>query len=188
METHKTCSFFGHRDVQITDELKQKVKDIVKNLIICHDVDTFLFGSRSNFDSLCHLVVTELKEKYTKIKRVAYTCKSESCILESEIQKWEEIYSHLEKRELHLLGVEEEVEHKTKYTAGRASYIERNQAMINDSDFCVFYYKINYQPKVRKRSKNQVTYYQPKSDTFLAYNFAKQKNKIIINVFENFTS
>lgn len=184
MEKHKICSFFGHRNIEITEELKQKLTNMVEDLIVNHDVLTFLFGSRSDFDYLGHLVVTELKEKYTEIRRISYTCRSETCTLETERKKWEEIYSHFEKREVHLLGVEEEYEHKTKYTSGRASYVERNQAMINDSDYCIFYYDENYQPEMRKYSKRSIGYYQPKSGTALAYAYAKQKKKLIINVFE----
>ena len=178
----KVCSFFGHRSIEITEELKQKLKETIEYLIVNHNVLTFLFGSRSNFDYLCHLIVTELKEKYPTIKRIAYTCRNEACTLESERQKWEEIYSYFQKREVRLLGVEEECEHKTKYTAGRASYVERNQAMINDSDYCVFYYDDNYQPEMRKYSKRSVNYYQPNSGTKLAYAYAKQKRKIMINI------
>ena len=181
---HNVCSFFGHRKIEITKELKQQVKKIIEDLIIKHNVQTFLFGSRSDFDDLCHLVVTELKEHYPEIKRIAYTCSHETCTLESERAYWEEIYSHVHKREVHLLGVEEEFEHKTKYTSGRASYIERNQAMINDSDYCVFYYDKNYRPEMRKYSKRHIGYYQPNSGTALAYNYARQKRKILINLLQ----
>ena len=124
----------------ITEELKQQVKEIIEDLIVNHNVLIFLFGSRSDFDHLCHLVVTELKEKYPNIKRIAYTCRSETCTLESERAHWEEVYSYFRKEKVTLLGVEEEFGHKSKYTSGRANYVERNQAMINNSDYCVFYY------------------------------------------------
>lgn len=180
----KVCSFFGHRKIDITEDLKQIVKGIIEDLIVNHNVLIFLFGSRSDFDYLCHLVVTELKEKYPNIKRIAYSCRCETCTLESERAHWEEVYSHFRKEKVTLLGVEEEVEHKTKYTSGRASYVERNQAMINDSDYCIFYYDENYQPEMRKYSKRSVCYYQPKSGTALAYTYAKQKKKRIINIKE----
>lgn len=174
------CSFFGHRNVEVTEELKQKVKEVIENLIVNHNVLNFLIGSCSNFNKLCHSVVTELKEKYLQIKRIAYTYSSENCNLENERLKWEEIYSFSLKREIHLLGVEEQ--HKTRYTAGRASYVERNKSMINDSDYCIFYYDESYKPELRKYSKRSVCYYQPKSGTQIAYNYAKQKRKIIINL------
>lgn len=177
----KSCSFFGHRKIEEDEGLKQKVRGIVERLIVEEDVTTFLFGSRSDFDALCHLVVTELKEKYMDIKRIAYTCRHETCVLESERQRWEKIHSHFKKREVHLLGVEEEYQHITKYTSGRASYIERNEAMIDCSDFCVFFYDEKYRPELRKRSNGGV-YYQPKSGTKLAYEYARRKKKIIINV------
>ena len=77
----KACSFFGHRNTPQTEELKQKVRETVERLIVEEGVDTFLFGSRSKFDELCHMVVTELKEKYPHIQRIAYLCKHETACL-----------------------------------------------------------------------------------------------------------
>ena len=182
MEKHKVCAFFGHRKTKLTKKQFDNLMETIENLIINNDVRVFLFGSRSDFDFMCHKIVTEFKEKYPYIIRKQYTCKSETCILESERAYWEQIYSNFKKEKVTLLGVEEEVEHKTKYTSGKASYVERNQAMINDSDYCVFYYDENYQPEKRKYSKKSAGYYQPKSGTMLAYNYAKQKKKIIINI------
>ena len=178
------CSFFGHRKIEITEELKQRVKNIVEDFIVNHNVLTFLFGSRSDFDYLCHLVVTELKERYPKIKRISYTCKNETCILESEREKWDNVFSQIIKEDVKVMGVEAEYEHKTKYTAGRASYVERNHAMINDSDYCVFYYDENYLPPMRKGTKYSVNYCRPKSGTALAYAYAKQKKKFLLNIFD----
>ena len=180
----KKCCFIGHRNTVLTDGQYRELKIIIENLIIKSDVKIFLFGSRSDFDFICHKIVTELKSKYSFIIRKNYTCKNETCILENEREHWEAIYSHIKKEKVSLLGVEEEVEHKTKYTSGRASYVERNRAMINDSDFCVFFYQINYKPEIRKYSKRSLAYYQPKSGTSLAFDYAKQKRKAIINIAE----
>ena len=184
MEKHKTCSFFGHRKIELTEDFKKKVRRVTEDLIVNDNVTVFLFGSRSEFDSLCHLLVTELKENYPQIKRVAYTCKSEKCVFEKDREEWEKIYSFFTKRNVELLGVEEEVEHKTKYVSGRASYIERNQAMIDDSDYCVFYYDENYKPSPRNNS-NRFGDCCPKSGTAIAYNYAKRKKKTIINTMSN---
>ena len=56
----KSCSFFGHRDTEQTEELKQKVRETVERLIVEEVIDTFPLGSRSNFDELCHIVIIEL--------------------------------------------------------------------------------------------------------------------------------
>ncbi len=179
----KTCSFFGHRKIEKTEELKSRLKSVLINLIEIEKVEIFLFGSRSDFNSLCHEIVTALKEMYPHIQRHAYTCRSETCTLEKERSSWEEIYSGFEKYSQTLLGIEEEVEHKTKWTSGKAQYVERNQAMIDDSDFCVFYYNETYKPPLRKPCRSALSTYQPKSGTKLAYEHAKQKKKKIVNLF-----
>ena len=65
--------------------------------------------------------------------------------------------------------------------AGKASYVERNQEMIKKSDFCVIYYDERYLPPRRKNSRRELTDYQPKSGTAVAYNYAIKKK--IINYF-----
>lgn len=180
----KTCSFFGHREIGETEELKIHLRNVIINLIENEGVAIFLFGSRSEFNYLCHFIVTELKNTYPHIQRHAYTCRSETCTLEKERAYWEEIYSHFEKRPISLLGVEEEIEHKTKWTSGKAQYVERNQAMIDDSDYCIFYYSEEYKPPLRKYYRGALSAYQPKSGTRLAYEYAKQKKKSIINLLE----
>lgn len=95
------------------------------------------------------------------------------------------MYSNHFKEEVKVLGFEEEFEHKTKYTSSRASYVERNQAMIDDSNYCIFYYNERYLPQLKKYAKTYLGYYQPKSGTKIAYNYAKQKKKKVKNVFTN---
>ena len=184
----KTCCFIGHRNAKLNESQLEILKNIIEDSIVNKNVQIFLFGSRSTFDSICHSIVTDLKEKYPYIQRRCYTCRHETCTLESEKEYWENVYSEWCQKGIHLLGVEEEVEHKTKWTSGKASYVERNQAMIDDSDICVFYYDENYKPEERKYSKRCVCTYQPNSGTQLAYKYAKQKKKEIINVFEFFNN
>ena len=63
-----TCCFIGHRKINETEELKQKLTEVIENLIVNENVDTFLFGSKSEFNDLCRYTVTELKKKYPKRK------------------------------------------------------------------------------------------------------------------------
>ena len=53
-----TCCFFGHRKITETDELKSNLYSEIEKLIINEKVNTFLFGSKSQFDDLCHTIVT----------------------------------------------------------------------------------------------------------------------------------
>lgn len=179
----KSCCFIGHRKIPNDVNIENNVIEIVKKLIVEENVRIFNFGSRSDFDTLCHSIVTDLKEEYKDIQRRAYTCRSESCTLEKERAYWEEIYSHFSKRPVTLLGIEEEVEHKTKWDSGRAQYVERNYAMIDDSDFCVFYYNEEYKPPLRKQCRSALSTYQPKSGTKLAYDYAFKKKKKIVNIY-----
>ena len=157
----KACSFFGHRDTPQTDELKHKVRERVERLIVEEDVDTFLFGSRSKFDELCHIVVTELKEKHPHIKRI-YVRSQYPCI--------DKLY-----KEYLLEFYDDTIISKRVEKAGKASYVERNQEMIDASDFCVFYYNTSYLPPKRKKAKRDISEYQPKSGTRLAWEYAIRK-------------
>lgn len=185
MEKHKSCCFIGHRKVEEVDAVRKRLKEVIENLI-CEGVGVFAFGSKSEFNDLCYELVTELKEKYTSIARVNFTCAYEGFCLESEKEKTEETFRKVFKKDISLQAFEKEVEFKNKYTAGKASYVERNQAMIDFCDVCVFYYNKNYLPPMRKFSKHDVGLYQPKSGTELVYKYAKQKHKRIINLFEQY--
>ena len=68
--------------------------------------------------------------------------------------------------------------------AGKVAYVERNQEMIQASDFCVFYFNGEYLQASRKESKKAITSYQPKSGTGLAFDYAKAHGKTIINLYE----
>ena len=63
----KTCCFIGHRTIDATEELKRKLTETIEKLITEEKVDTFLFGSKSEFNTLCLELVTALKEKYPNV-------------------------------------------------------------------------------------------------------------------------
>ena len=164
-----TCCFFGHRKIDKTPELIERLTKEIEVLIIEKDVNAFYFGSKSEFDDLCHNVVTELKVKSPHIKRIYVRSAFQHIpdwYEDSLLQHYEDTYfpEHMEK-------------------AGKASYVERNQEMINQSDYCIVYYDENYLPPRRKNSRRDLTDYQPKSGTAVAYEYAVKKKKEIINIF-----
>ena len=131
-----TCCFFGNRTINETEELKGKLYKTIENLIVSDNVDTFLFGSKSRFDSLCLELVTKLKEKYSHIKRIYV--RAEFPVISDNYKDY-------------LLESYEDTYYPEKIIgSGRAAYVERNFEMINQSRFCVVYYDESYAPSKRK--------------------------------------
>ena len=181
---YKTCCFIGHRKIEMNNELFQNLRDSIENLIINCNVINFLFGSRSEFNELCHIIVSDLKKNYSNIKRIMYTCTNESCILKDKKFKFEKIFFEISKQNINLLEFEEEFEYKNKYTAGKASYIERNKEMIDNSDYCIFYFKEGYIPKHKANRTCNVLKNKLNSGTKIAYEYAIKKQKEIINFYK----
>lgn len=170
----KSCCFIGHRKVEITDELIDSIYSTAEKLILNHNVTLFNFGSKSTFNDICHSVVTELKSKYANLIRTAYCTKSEYACLESERESQEKTISKILDKDIRLLGFERRVTPEILLKSGKASYIKRNEIMINDSDYCVFYYDIN-------ASRNSIV----QSGTELAYKYAMKQNKTVVNLCTN---
>ncbi len=148
----KTCCFFGHRTINETEELKSKLFEIIEKLIVEKQVDTFLFGSKSRFNSLCLELVTEIKEKYPHIIRV---------YVRAEYLDINEQYTN------YLLESCEDTYYPEHIrSSGRAAYVERNYEMINKSNFCIVYYDEPNAPTTRK------------SDTKIALDYVIKKRKL----------
>ena len=163
----KACSFFGHRDTPQTEELKEKVSEMVERLIVEEGVDAFLFGGRSKFDELCHIVVTELKEKYPHIQRIAYLCKHESGCLAGEGKKEQCRIKELTGRDVYVREFEDIKRSSRVNSAGRACYVQRNYWMIDDSCFVLMHY-------------DSIISGNRRSGTLLAYEYIKQNKKKVL--------
>ena len=149
-----TCCFIGHRAIFEDERFELELFDIIENLIVEKNVDTFYFGSKSQFNSLCLKIVTKIKEKYPHIKRI---------YVRAEYQYISEKYKE------YLLQNYEDTYYPEKVSgSGRLAYIIRNYEMINNSHFCIMYYNCKTNPK--------------NSGTKFAYLYARKLNKQIINV------
>ena len=154
----RVCCFFGHREISENDVLKNILHENIEKLITEENARIFLFGSKSQFDDLCHEVVTKLKEKYPLVKRI---------YVRAEFPYIDDSYK------AYLLGKYEDTYYPEKLiNAGRAVYVKRNYEMIDNSDFCICYYDTAYNPKKRK------------SGTGIAFAYAVKKKKRIINTAE----
>lgn len=155
METN-SCCFFGHRTINVTAELTLSLNGIIRKLITEDRVDTFLFGSRSQFNDLCYEQVTKLKEAYPHIQRI---------YVRAEFPDITENY------EAYLLERYEGTDYpETIKGAGKAVYVERNRTMIEKSRFCVVYCRECGLPPNRK------------SGTLQALDYAVKKGRVVIKV------
>lgn len=151
-----TCCFIGHREINETEELKSKLNEIIEKLIVDENVDTFLLGSKTDYNSLCLELVTQIKEKYPNIKRVYV--RAEYPYISDDYKKY-------------LLESYEDTYYPEKIMGlGRAVYIKRNYEMIDKSHFCIVYYDDQNAPTTRK------------SGTRIAPGYAINKGKEIIIV------
>ena len=66
-------SFIGHRDIEDRGGVYKKIRAVMRELIVCRAAEVFLFGSRSDFDSLCVKAAKELKSEL-----YAHSCNTRS--------------------------------------------------------------------------------------------------------------
>ncbi len=178
----KVC-FIGHRKVADTEQIKDRLHDTI-SMLIKNGADTFIFGSRSEFDTLCWEVVTELQAQYPHLKRISYNAPHETAFTsKEERESCEQFFSRIAKCEIHYTDYEKAVSSMKSINANKNAYIMRNQEMIDNSNVCVFYYNKDYLPPKRKAPNKFLPDYQPKSGTAIAYAYAKQKKKQIYNIF-----
>ena len=150
------CCFLGHRRIAETEELRSKLIVIVEKLILEEGVATFLFGSKSRFNSLCYEIVTEIREKYPHIRRIYVRAE----------------YPHISEQYKNYLleNYEDTYYPKRILNSGRAAYVERNCEMIDKSHYCIVYYDETSAPTTRK------------SGTKIALNYAIKQRKTIIRI------
>ena len=151
-------SFIGHRDIEDKDGVYRKIIAIMRELITCRVANVFLFGSRSDFDSLCVKAAKELKAEFPHVERIYV--RAEYPVISD---------SYLEYR---LEDCDNTFFPPSLQRAGKAVYIERNRLMIDNADVCVFYCNTNAEAKAV-------------SGTRVAYRYAISKHKLVINLFED---
>jgi len=173
MSKKYTACFFGHRKIVLSDRLKTILCEETEKLITISGINTFLFGSKSQFNDLCYKIVSELKTKYPDIKRIYVRAESE--FIEGE--------GSPAYRERLMELYEDTYFPESASSAGKAVYIKRNQHMIDKSSVCVVYYDTNYAPSEKNHRKRDLFDYQPASGTGIAYKYAEKKKRRIINIF-----
>lgn len=125
---YKTCSVFGHREIEITYELKVKLKNTFIDLITNKNVGIFYFGGFGQFDKLCWEIITELQLQFPYIKRI-YVCENENYVNRPHKRpKW-----------LNFEDYEEIIYFSLDFDYWYTRIYYRNIAIIEHSDFNIFY-------------------------------------------------
>lgn len=150
-------SFIGHRNIADKSIVYQRILAVMRELITHRKADVFLFGSRSDFDSLCVGAAEELKAEFRHIRRIYI--RAEYPIVSDSYRKYR------------LESCDETFFPQSLQRAGKAVYVERNKLMIDRADICVFYCDMN-------AVEGTV------SGTRLAYRYAVSKHKQVINLFD----
>ena len=153
MEKDKICSFFGHRDVEVTDELRKAATDeILKAIDIGCRV--FYFGGYGDFDDLCYSIVTKIKQERPELNIKRIYCVAQERYLYKKVRYFKcEDYD-----EITYLAPSFEGWYKSIYF--------RNCAMIDESDLVIFFAEA-----------------KEDSGAYKAFKYAKKKKeKYIINL------
>ena len=149
----KICSFFGHRDILITDRLYAMTAAKITRAVE-HGYRVFYFGGYGAFDALCHKIVTKIKDdkKDFEIKRIY--CVSQERYLRKKVR----YFNREDYEDIIYLVPSFEGWYKSIYF--------RNCAMIDQSDLIIFYAED-----------------REDSGAYKAYQYAKKKkDKQILNL------
>ncbi len=154
--SEKICSFFGHRDANITDRLyAMTTTEIMKAVELGYR--TFYFGGYGDFDDLCHEILTKIKDENPELKIRRIYCVSQEKYLYKSVR-----YFNREDND-------EIIYRLPSFSGWYKNIYFRNCAMIDQSNLIIFY----------AESKEN-------SGAYKAYKYAKNKrDKQIINLWDN---
>ena len=149
----KICSFFGHREVELTEALCLATEAEILRIIEL-GCRSFYFGGYGDFDALCHKIVSEIKEKSPELGVRRVYCVPQEKYLRKKVPYFNrEDYDEI----IYLMP---------SFDGWRKSIYFRNCAMIDKSEFIVFF--------AQEREN---------SGAYKAYRYAqKKKDKYITNL------
>lgn len=121
-----TIAFIGHRKVPQANAVAERLRAKLRLLIESECADTFLFGSRGEFNALCYSVVTELKADYPNIKRI---------YVRAEYPHINDDYAAYLRTLYEYSYFPPQIE-----KAGYRIYVERNRILADSCDMLICYY------------------------------------------------
>ena len=155
----KICSVFGHRSIEITEELYATVTAAILDAV-SFGCRIFYFGGFGAFDALCYKIVTKIKEEKPALSLRRVYCVAQERYLRKSVRYF--------RRE----DYDEVVYLTPSFEGWYKSIYFRNCAMIDASDAVIFYaearessgaYKA-YKYAAGKKGKKTVNLWQMLSD------------------------
>ena len=121
----KSCVFFGHRWVVLTEQEKILLHATIIKLITEEGVEDFIFGGYGDFDSMAYRMVSDIKNDYPQIRKI---------YAQAYIPKHQEDMDHL-KRVYDFVYLPE----GTEVGLQRYAISRRNRSLAKECDFMVCY-------------------------------------------------
>lgn len=121
---NKICCFAGHSSILGKEDLPEKLKKEIVDLIENHNVTTFYNGGKGDFDWLCAHTIDDLKKDYPFVKSY--------CIL-SYMPKEKDEYDNT------LKIFDDTIYPDIEKIPPRFAIIKRNEWMVKNSDFMIAY-------------------------------------------------
>ncbi len=150
----KICSFFGHREIEATEKLKEALREEILKAIDL-GCRIFYFGGFGAFDALCHKILTKIKEENADLRIERVYCVAS------------EYYLRKRHKYLNVEDYEDVMYLKPDFDGWHKRIYFRNCAMIDASHYVIFY--------AESRAE---------SGAYKAYKYAEKKKKNLINLYK----
>lgn len=125
----KYCSFFGHRDFSIDENMKIRIKSEIESAIYEYGITDFLAGGYGKFDYACAAILKEIKTKFPHVRShlvLAY--------LDKKLTEYDKIYIKENFNSVIYPPIEN--------TPKKFAILKRNEWILDNSKYIIFY--VNY--------------------------------------------
>lgn len=127
MDNYNGCCFFGPRNMEFSDKLKQEVMDLIDEFVLCQCVGNIYFQDVKGFEEICRTATFVITQVYGYINRYKVVPRAKTnlalpMLTDKDKKKYDKLCI------VHMSDAcYKEKERFTQYE------------MIQKSDFCIFY-------------------------------------------------
>ncbi|MBE7026808.1 MAG: DUF1273 family protein [Ruminococcaceae bacterium] len=123
---NKICCFSGHGKISYTDDVYEKLINLIEDLITNENVSEFWVGNYGNFDRLCAHAVRSLKQKHLSLTLnliIPYVTNS----INEYKQQYQKNYDNILIADI------------SERTPRKLQILKCNEYMVDNSDFMICY-------------------------------------------------